>query len=234
MVRHDEPTRRRIVELRSQGYTYTEISALLGQHIPKGTLSYICRGIILDERQRNRIILLRRELLVKAQQQAVIANKAIFDKKIIDYRTANQQINQYMQDRRAQLIALAMLYLGEGAKWNKHRGLQLGSANAQILQLYMSLLQSCYGIALDKFKCRIQHRADQNPAELLNYWSKITGVKSENFYPPYMDKRTVGHISRKKDYKGVCVVSCAGTHIQLELEQIAGIIFEARGRSSVD
>lgn len=100
------------------------------------------------------------------------------------------------------------------------------------LQYFMPiyfLLNSCFDISIDKLKGRIQHRADQNPEELLNYWSGVTGIHKKNFYKSYVDKRTIGRKTKKSGYKGVCTITCAGTHIQLELEQIADIIFEALG-----
>ena len=73
-------------------------------------------------------------------------------------------------------------------------------------------------------KCRISYRADQNIKSLQNYWSRLTGISLKNFYKTIPDPRTIGKPTKKKDYKGVCVVTCAGSHIQLELEAIPAIV----------
>lgn len=227
MVRHSETLKQEIVSLRRQGYMYAEIQKIIGQPIPKGTLTYICRGITLNAEQSQRIREHMRAQLAHNRVKAIAANRRMFEKRLAGYHDANQHLSVLMRGRDSKLIALAMLYLGEGAKWSGHRGLQLGSANPKILRLYISLLHACYGIRRDQLKCRVQQRADQDSSDLLAYWSQVTGVSSDNFYPMYVDKRTEGQRTTKEEYRGVCVISCAGTHIQLELEQIAGIIFEA-------
>lgn len=120
-----------------------------------------------------------------------------------------------------------MLYLGEGAKWKGRRGLMLGSSDPNIAKLYLNLIMSCYDLKLRDFKFRIQHRADQNYRKLLTFWASSLGASTTSFYAPYIDKRTIGKPTLKPNYMGVCSISCAGTHIQLELEQIAAIICEA-------
>jgi hypothetical protein len=81
--------------------------------------------------------------------------------------------------------------------------------------------------ALSSLRGRIQHRADQDPVALLDYWSNITGVEKAKFYPCYLDKRTIGKATTKLNYRGVCTIMSAGTHIQLELKEIADIISNA-------
>ncbi len=224
MIRYDAELRHKIITLRSGGYTYTEICALVGQEIPKASLSYICRNTQLGPEQKARILQLMRERLVQNRVKAVAANKKILADKIAGYRASNLDLLSFMADRRAKLVALAMLYLGEGAKWKGKRGLMLGSSNPDILRLYIALLRDCYAIPIDALRGRIQHRADQDPDQLLAFWSEALGVAPANFYKPYVDKRTIGQVSKHPEYKGVCSITCAGTHIQLELEQITGII----------
>ncbi len=128
-----------------------------------------------------------------------------------------------------------MLYLGEGTKWQRSRAPKLASTSPVIIQLYIDLLHTCYGIGPESMHARIQCRADQNQNELIAHWMDITKIPRSNFYLCYVDKRTIGKPTTKTNYKGVCTVSCAGTHIQLELAEISGIIGEAmRGISSVD
>lgn len=215
--------------LRKQGLTYAEINRKLKVSIPKSTLSGICRGIMLSPTQQARIKAINNASLEGAQKQAVAANKKILDAKIQSYRDSNEHLLQFMQAHEAQLIALAMLYLGEGAKWKSHRGLVLGNTNPMIVKTYIALLISCYGIAPEKLRARIHHRSDQNPDHLLDYWVNVTSIPRRHFYPCYADKRTLGRPTIKSDYKGVCSIICSGTYIQLELEQIAGIISEAMG-----
>lgn len=120
-----------------------------------------------------------------------------------------------------------MLYLGEGAKLKSHRGLMLGSSDPRIIRLHIKLLAACYRIAREKLKCRISYRADQDLNTLQKYWSEITGIPLETFYKSKPDPRTIGKPTKCLDYKGVCVVMCSGTSIQLELDIITDIILES-------
>lgn len=227
MVKYSLVLKEKVKKLRSQGFTYSEIQLAIGRDIPKSSLNYICRGILLNPSQVSRVNNIMLGKLVENRKKALIANRILLENKISGFRHANTNLAVYMQSRETKLIALSMLYLGEGAKWKGHRGPMLGSSDPNIIQLYINLLRDCYSVPLASFKFRIQHRADQNSEELLAYWSKITGAPRDNFYPSYIDKRTIGKVTKNIGYKGVCVATCAGTHIQLELEQIAGIIFEA-------
>lgn len=223
-----------IKELRAEGRTYVEIQAAIGEKIPKSSLSYMCKSVVMSSEGKARIeniVTVNRNI---ARLAATAANRRIFNEKLEGYRVANAAIAENMRDHNSQLIALAMLYLGEGAKWQKSRAPKLGSSNPDIIRLYIDLLDACYGVGREKLRCRVQHRADQDSAKLISYWSSVTGVDSSNFYKSYVDKRTIGKVTTKSSYKGVCTVHCSGTHIQLELSEIADIISKSmRGVSSV-
>ncbi len=110
-----------------------------------------------------------------------------------------------------------MLYWGEGSKWQSYRGLSMGSSDIVMIQTYIGLLERCYGLRRADMKCRLILRADQNARALEDAWGEALGIINSNFYKTYVDKRTIGKTTAKIDYKGVCVVSCAGADIQLEL-----------------
>lgn len=154
---------------------------------------------------------------------AVKKNKEIFNKKLADMKKGAGYVSVLMQDKRVAKIALAMLYLGEGAKWKSTRGLRLGSSDPKIIVDYLELIDLCFGIERSRVRCRVQHRADQNSSNLIEYWSRITKIPKEQFYPSYVDKRTIGKITTKVDYKGVCSIMSPGTDIQHELSVIADI-----------
>jgi hypothetical protein len=228
MFRYAQHTRSQIRSLRQAGLTYTEINERLGLSISKSSLAYICRGILLSEKQldRNRHIMLTKVAINR--KKALIANKDILDNRILSYRIKHLPLAPFINNNlQAKLIALAVLYLGEGAKWPGSRTLKLGSSDFKIIRLYMNLLEDCYGIKKDRLRFRIQHRADQSPSNLLEYWSNTLGIHKDQFYKSYVDKRTIGKITKKTGYHGVCTISGGGTDIQLELAQIADIIGES-------
>ncbi len=129
-----------------------------------------------------------------------------------------------LKDKNIKKIALAILYLGEGNKWKSHRGLMLGSSDPDIINLYIKLLKSVYDIPKSAMRVQVLHRADQNFTSLVSFWSETIGLPKEYFYKSKPDPRTIGKPTKNKNYKGVCVISCAGTKIQLELDIVARII----------
>ncbi len=221
--------KQKAINLRRKGYTFTEIEKTLGIIIPKSTLSGWCKEITLTSKQKDRIIKLNLAKLHIAQQKSVISsqkrNRAFLD--LLRFR------NQYLLKRLdidTQRIILSIIYICEGAKWKSHRGIMFGNSDPKMIRFFIFLLMHCFPkINLNDLRCRVSYRADQDIKALENYWAKITGISLNHFFKTKPDPRTIGRTTKKPDYKGVCVVTCRGTDIQLELETIAKLLFEYTG-----
>lgn len=212
--------RQEIIRLRKQGRTYDEISQALRLRLAKSTLSYICRGVEMPDSYRDRIKQLNVEHLKRVRVKALHTNSAKQQALLaLLQRDAMTTVQDLSKDGRK--VALAMLYLGEGAKWMGHRGLALGSSDPRIILLYTKLLETCYKIHPSEMRFRILYRADQDIIQLTQFWAKTLGVSRQQFYKTNPDARTVGKPTRKRNYRGVCVVTSKSTRIQLELDAIA-------------
>ena len=216
----------RVRSLRSEGKTYSEIKKLLSAKIPKSTLSTWCFDVELPVWYKEKIGHLNNQNLNKAQKMAWISNKLKQEKRLESLRNTNLHMIEKIKDKNILKMLLAMLYLGEGAKWQSHRGLQLGSSYPLIVKLYLRLLYLCYGITINEVRARISYRADQNLSDLKKFWSRETLIPLKNFYNSIPDPRTKGKITKHKKYKGVCSISCKSTDIQLELSIIPEILFK--------
>lgn len=148
------------------------------------------------------------------------------EKLLNSLRIQNESRMLSSHDKNIYKLALAMLYLGEGAKWKSHSGLLLGSSDPNIIGIYLYLVRVCYNLMPENLKCRVSYRADQNIEELENYWSTITTIPLENFYETKPDARTIGKPTRDGNYKGVCVIMGGGTAIQHELDIIARLLLK--------
>lgn len=221
------PFKSKVIELRKQGKTYREIAKEIPIKIGKSTLSDWCQGIEMPAWYEEKVARLNKSNLRKAQQISLAMREKIREDLFAELRMSNSYYLNYRYDKEALKAVLALLYLGEGAKWKSHRGLMLGSSDPRIVLLYIKLLFACYGITLQQMKCRVCYRADQDIDELENYWSKITGISRENFYKTCPDARTIGKPTLKKEYMGVCVIVSPNTRIQLELDIIAEIVLES-------
>lgn len=213
-------------KLRALGKTYSEIQRHLKTKIPKSTLSYWCSKISLPHWYKEKIAHLNFKNFNKARQMAWVSNKQKQEERLKKIYKKNESLIRYLNNKDILKMFLSFLYLGEGSKWQAYRGLRLGNSDPHVILLYLRLLKHCYGIHHRKLKCQIIHRVDQNLTGLCKYWSRITSIPLKNFYKTSPDPRTKGKPTLKKNYKGVCVVSCAGADIQLELETIPKIILK--------
>lgn len=210
--------------LRSKGKTYSEIMTALGIKVPKSTISNWCSGVKLPSWYQEKIDRINNKNFNKAQKMAWVSNKIKRERFVNEITKNVSEITKKIKDKDILKVILSVLYLGEGTKWKYHSGLMLGNSDLNTIKLYIKLLNICYGIPITSLKCRISHRADQNIKSLEKFWSKETGIPLTNFYKTIPDPRTIGKPTKRKDYKGVCVITCAGSHIQLELEAIPRII----------
>lgn len=218
--------KRKAIKLRQQGKTYLEIQKILKKRIPKSTLSCWCTNIKLPKEYQDRIQRIVLNNAEKGRGIALVVNRVKREKYLKSIIDRNKYFATALKDKDIAKIALAMLYLGEGAKWKSHRGLLLGSSDPDIVKIYIKLLQKCYNISKTKMRAKVLYRFDQNIDFLITFWSHIIGIPKHHFYNTKPDPRTIGKETKKKDYRGVCVITCGGTEIQLELDIIARMFIQ--------
>jgi hypothetical protein len=213
--------------LRSQGKTYAEIRAYLRIEVPKSTLSAWCKKIPLSSSQIDRINMLNLANLAKARLVAMTANKIKREDFMKGIKKLNTPISKKIYNPEAAKIALAMLCLGEASKYNilTRSAFHLGSSDPRIITIFLALLKKCFNFELEKVRCTVQCRADQNIEALERFWMNISGVPKRLFYKAQIDPRTIGKPTKKKDYKGVLRVDYFDTKVQLELESLSDLIY---------
>lgn len=216
--------RKKAIILRKQGRTYSEIQAKLKKSIPKSTLSYWCKDVILPEKYQTRIQKIVLNNAKKGRKVALVVNKIKRQKYLRIITNRNKPLTKVFKNQNAKKIALAMLYLSEGSKYQRG-SLMLGNTDPFIISLYMYLLRSCYNINENKFRCTLQCRADQNIKKLEKFWSHITKIPLSQFYKARIDPRTIGKSSKKLDYKGVCRIDYFSAELSIEIKQIPNTIY---------
>ncbi len=221
------------IKLRKDGKTYSEIGVILGKRLPKGTLSGWFKEISLTSQQKKALEL---NVATKLRDSQVRGLKALREKRKLHLKNILSEALKHINniDDATKKIILSILYLGEGAKYKTTRSLRLGSTDAKIIQLYLTLLSSAYEINNTKMRVRIQCRADQKIRELEKYWKKIINIPNLRFYPTYIDRRTLGKPTKKKDYMGICTIEYFDTRIQLELEMLSQLIIEVVLGNKID
>ena len=155
------------VRLRKAGKTYREIMKILGEPISKSTLSHWFRDIILTKIQQERLQKRVSVNIKRAQIKAWAVNKKRREEYIQNVRDRVRHFPNELRRKNSAKIALAMLYLGEGAKTNGG-SLMFGNSDPSIISLFLSLLRRCYDIDESKFRFTLQCRADQDIKKLEN------------------------------------------------------------------
>ncbi len=212
-----------VLRLRRQGKTYREIRLLLKRNIPKSTLSKWCKNATLPKSYADKMILLNINNLNKARLIAHKINKTRRKESLKEIEDLNLPIAERIQDREIAKIALAMLCLGEASK--TRGSFSLGSSDPRIITFFIKLLKRCFVFDLEKIRCTVQCREDQDVELLETYWLNITKIPKRLFYKAQIDPRTKGKPTKKNHYKGVLRVDYFNTKIQIELETLAQLLY---------
>lgn len=202
----------RAISLRKQGLSIREIETLLG--IPRSNLSAWLKNVKLTDDQNLRLKQNADMALVKARVKASEWHRTQKELRIQKAKNdADAIFKQIEIDDNIVELALAMLYLGEGAKSGSTA---IGNSDPLILRFFLAVLLRKYKLDPAKIRCDLHIRADQNPDEIRQYWSKQLNLPLENFRYVVADKRTSGKASYPH-YKGVCIINCGSVAIQRKL-----------------
>ena len=204
--------------LRKKGNSIGSIEARLG--IPRSTLSYWFRDISLSKSQMRELEKRSEEGLRIARTKASEWHRADKALRLANVAMSAEQMLDSLDVTipSSAELALAFLYLGEGAKTRDRT--TLGSSDPRIARFFIQSLRSIYHVPTENIKCHLHLRADQKPQVAKRYWSKELGLPLSNFGKASIDKRTLGKPTYPH-YKGVCLISCGRVEIQRRLMYIA-------------
>lgn len=212
-------------KLRGRGLTYPEIRKKLGKDVPQSTLSNWCHKVKLPSFYQEKIKKIVLKNQIKARKLAVLANRKRREHFLEKIRRKNKNFLKDTDEKTLKLL-LGILYLAEGAKHPSTRSLKFASSDPEIIKFFLRSLKKCFKLNDSKFRVEIICRADQNLNDLKAYWQKITKINEALFYKPRIDKRTIGKKTKKKDYKGVCVIVYFDASIQIELQSLGRLIVQ--------
>jgi len=204
--------------MRKRGASIRDVEKRLG--IPRSTLSGWFKSVTLSSYHRKILQKKWKTALVVAREKAVVWHNTQKAERIARASLAATETLRKLDLTRNEVVelALAFLYLGEGAK--KATGTSMGNSDPLILKFFVSGLQKVYWVPLADIKCELHLRADQNSEIMKRYWSKTLEIPLINFGASVFDVRTKGTITYPH-YKGVCVVRCSRVAIQRKLLYIA-------------
>ena len=225
MKKYDSSLIEKIRSLRSLGKTYTEINTDLRVRLPKSTLSYLCKRVLLPIEYTSKLEMINKRNRERGRLIAAKTNKIKREKFLNKLDKVNKPIAKTIYDKKTAKIVLSALCLGEASKHSTGGPFSLGSSDPRIITIFLNLLKYCFNFDPKKLRLTVQCRADQNTEKLEKFWSKVTGFPKSSFYKAQVDKRTAGKPTKKKDYMGVLRIDYFDTRVQLELESLANLIY---------
>lgn len=207
--------------MRRSGMSMVTIEKKLG--IPRSTLSGWFRTIVLTEGQRTRLMKNSQDGWKKAREKALEWHRAQKSLRLLEAETeASKTLDELVLSPALLDIALAMLYMGEGAKKDLT---SLANSDPKILRFFLAVLRQNYGIENHSIRCDLHLRMDQDAVALKEYWAKELDVPLEQFKYVAFDKRSSGRPTYDH-YKGVCVISCGHVAIQRKLVYLYNLFCE--------
>jgi hypothetical protein len=215
--------KQRAITLRKAGHSINDVENKL--RIPKSTLSGWFRNVTLTKKQKAVLLQRWKQGLQKARKGAVLWHNQQKKDRILNAEKEAMKALSLLDvtDKATLELALAILYLGEGSK--KNLGTNMGNSDPLILRFFIFVLRKNYNFDMNKIRCELHLRADQNPKKIQAYWSKELGIPLRNFTSISVDKRTRGSITYP-EYKGVCVLSCGTVAIQRKLVYLSRMFCE--------
>ena len=200
--------------MRKHGASLRDVESTL--KIPRSTLSYWFSYVKLTPKQKLSLNLRWRRALVSARKAAIVWHHQQKSNRLKEAESSAKEVLGRLDTKNQSILnlALSMLYLGEGFKSSTLTG--MGNSDPMILKFFIAVLSKNYSIPINKIKCELHLRADQEPKKIKRYWSKELGLPLNNFLSVSIDKRTAGSPTYPT-YKGVCIVRCGSVAIQREL-----------------
>ena len=219
--------------MRKKGASIRDIEARL--RIRKSTLSGWLKTIRLSQKQKIILFNKWKMALVSARLAAVAWHNKQKLNRLKQAESEAQDVLKNIDCENPVILelALSILYMREGFK-NSITG--MGNSDPMILKFFIAILTKNFNIPINKFRCELHLRADQNPSQIKQWWSKELGIPLNNFLSVSIDKRTIGSITYPT-YKGVCIVRCGSVAIQRKLMYLSKTfcqkVINQRARSSI-
>jgi len=202
------------IRLRKRGYSMNRIERKFG--IARSTLSGWFKKVKLTRAQKQKLLQNSKVALIEARKKAVLWHNEQKRKRLEEakFQAVNVLKNIDTENKYILELTLSILYFGEGSKNTEETS--IGSSDPLILKFFLSCLKKIYDFDINKIKCELHLRADQNPNKIKCFWTKELNLPLNNFKQVTFDKRTIGS-KTYPSYKGVCVLRCGNVAIQRRL-----------------
>lgn len=206
--------RGKAVALRKQGHSLSEISERL--RISQSTVSLWLRNIALSEEAKRRI----HKLSVDGRKKAIETNRK---KREAEDRVILEKVENFFllgQRKVDSKIACALLYWGEGTKYEGNKSVSFMNADPEMIRYFLRVFRDAFHLNEKKFRALIHLHEYHNEERQLKFWSTLTNIPLSQFNRSYLKKNTGK--SQRTDYPGCISIRYSDNKIYKELMLIIG------------
>lgn len=202
--------RRKAIELRKLGNTYSDIKKQLG--ISKSTLSVWLSEYSLTSAQ---IMLLQNNKLGKKklaiEKTRIIKQKKRKERLELVY---NEQKKKWINLSNRELeLAGIFLYWGEGNKSLKGP-VALNNTDPKVIKFTLFWLKNAFGVPVEKIKVYLHLYNDMNINNEIDFWSKELNLSLNHFAKPYIKETKKIDIDHKGHGHGTCGLSVSDVRLK--------------------
>jgi len=185
------------IGLRRAGFSYTEI--LAQTDVSKSTLSQWLREIELTAEQRSRLHNKMDQVRYDIAKRKV-AQRIILTDRIIEQ--AKKEVGKLFKN--PLFFTGLALYWAEGAKSMAEK-VKLANSDEKMISLSMRWFREICKVPENKFRIHIHMHTLHIRKDIVDYWSKVTGIPLNQFYKPYIKHTSLGQ-RRNLLYNGTCSI----------------------------
>lgn len=197
-------------KLRKQGFSFREISEKLG--ISKSTASLWLRDIELSNKSKERIKKLGIDGRKKGSE--VKRNKRKLENSEIKEKVA-KYFSGYTQSRIDSKIACALLYWGEGTKYEGNTSVSFMNSDPEMIRYFLLTFRKSFDLEERKFRALIHLHGYHDVKKQLEFWSNVTEIPIRQFNKSYLKKNTGKN--KKENYPGCMSIRYSDIRIYEEL-----------------
>jgi len=178
-VGEKEEMRKAATVLRRKSLSYLEISRHLS--IPKSTIAGWFKGEKWSQEIAKKLASKQRGIQADRIRLMSVANKKRFEKIRESYRQKAKEEFSGLFDKKL-FIASLMLYAGEGDLQNANSNVRIANTNWRMLKVFKRFLLDVCGVPKEKIRCAIVLYPDLDEGVCKTFWSKVLGIKFEQFH----------------------------------------------------
>ncbi len=176
--------KQKAIILREQGYSLSEISALLG--VAKSSASLWVRKVPLSVMAKKRLLSVIKKAQYVSGEKKKSATKVFNDSILQD---TQRWIGGVKVSTDAEKLICAMIYWCEGAK-DYRNGVAFTNSDPNLTRLFLDLLEKEFKINRNKIVVRLHLHEYHNPSVQTSFWMKALNVSRSQFRKHYLKPHT--------------------------------------------